>query len=251
MRLVAFCEGVADFRIASDLVDRVLREAGPSWIGDVLDMGPEGLRVWREDGEGRPFFDVHRLGDYEKAWSVRVPHGHFDGRRGAAGALMGRSVFAIVRRLVKTGETIDAVVLTWDMDDQAADRRRGLEQARGEATQWAPFAIVVGLPNAMREAWVLTAFEPASPEETERLSELRRELGFRPDHEAHRLGAADEQAKGSAKRVLRLLVSQDRDRERRCWIETPLATLRARSGDTGLREYLDEIEATLVRLATR
>lgn len=39
MRLVAFCEAAADFQIASDLVDRILREGGPDWVADVLLRG--------------------------------------------------------------------------------------------------------------------------------------------------------------------------------------------------------------------
>src|ERR1051325_5476908 len=111
MRLVAFCEAAADFRIASDLVDRVLRDKGAPWVGDVFDEQPEAIRSWRPDGEGRAFFDVHKLRRYVDAFGARVPHGHFDGRPGAADALLGRQAFAIVRALMKRQESIDAVVV--------------------------------------------------------------------------------------------------------------------------------------------
>jgi hypothetical protein len=95
MRLVAFCEAVADFRMASDLVDRVLREHAPDWVGDVLDAEPVGIRAWKDDGQGREFFLVRALVDYASRLQIRVPQGHFDSRRGAADALMGRTAFSI------------------------------------------------------------------------------------------------------------------------------------------------------------
>jgi hypothetical protein len=111
MRLVAFCEAPADFQIASDLIDRVLREEGPSWVGDVMDAASDEIRSWRGDGAGRAFFDIHKLRDYTRELSVRVPHGHFGGRPGAAGALMARTVFSIVRMLTKIDGPIDGVVV--------------------------------------------------------------------------------------------------------------------------------------------
>jgi hypothetical protein len=92
-RFIAFCEAAADFRIASDLVDRVLREEGPPWIADLIDEHPGSVRTWHLDNEGRLFFDLHGLNRYVKQLSIRVPHGHFGGRPGEAGALMGRTSF--------------------------------------------------------------------------------------------------------------------------------------------------------------
>lgn len=74
MRLVAFCEAAADFRIASDLVDRVLRHEGPDWIADVLDTAPEGARSWRDDGHGQAFFVLRDLSKHVDNLAVRVPH---------------------------------------------------------------------------------------------------------------------------------------------------------------------------------
>jgi hypothetical protein len=82
----------------------------------------------------------------------------------------------------------------------------------------------------------------------DRLADLRRELGFSPTMDAHRLDSNDEQAKRSSKRVLRILTLDDRDRERRCWTETPLETLRARGAAAGLSDFLDEVKQHLVPL---
>ena len=159
MRLIAFCEAAADFRTAAGLLDRVLGEEGPSWIADLLGEHPDSVRTWHLDGAGRAFFDVHDLRGYVKQHAIRVPHGHFDGRPGGAGALMARTVFQIVRALNRRPdeEGIEAVVLVWDMDDQPDARRGGLTSARTEARRWATFEIVLGCASPMREAWVLAA----------------------------------------------------------------------------------------------
>jgi hypothetical protein len=250
VRLVVFCEAAADFRIASDLVDRVLRHDGPGWVADVLDAAPDGVRSWRGDGRGNMFFDVHHLSKHVDRLAIRVPHGQFDGCRGAADAVMARTALSIVRHFVKRGEVIDAVLVVRDMDGQP-ERAIGLGQARTEARSWATFQIVLGCANPMREAWVLCGFDPETDDERARLEELRQELGFQPHEQAHHLDAQDEQAKRSAKRVLRLLTGDDREREERCWNQTALDQLRARGVMTGLCNYLDEVRQHLVPLVLR
>lgn len=174
MKLVAFCEAASDHRVLAGLLDRVLREQGPTWVADLLDSSPDALRTWVHDAGGRAFFDLHRVRQYALEHGVRPVYGHFDGRPGSAGALMARTVLRIVRCLAEANPEISGVVLMWDMDDEPLDRRTGLAQARAEAQ--------------------------------------------RIDH----------------------------DREERCWAQTPLETLRERSAETGLREFLDEVKDRLV-----
>jgi len=249
VRLIAFCEAASDFRIAAGLVDRVLREQGAPWVGDNIDEYPEAIREWVTDGD-KYFFDIHRLDAYRRELgNPRIPQGRFDGEPGAPGALMARTVFHLLRQMsrrAKADTQVDAVLIVWDMDDQGSKRRRGLHQAREEARQWAPFTIVFGCPDPMREAWVLAGYLPASSDEQAKLDALRQDLGFAPCEEAHRLGAKDEHAKRSAKRVLQLLTSGDGSREERCWLETPLDVLRARGSNSGLTAFLGEVEERLV-----
>lgn len=232
--VICFCEAPADFRTMSELIVRVL--------------APGSVVRWRDDGGGHPFFNLHRCDAHARALDVRIPHGHFDGKPGEPGALMARTVFRIGRRLAQRCAGPVALVLIWDMDQQPEARRVGIEQARVEARSYAGFAIVVGLPNAMREAWVLAGFEPETDDERVRLAGLRAELGFAPNEAAHRLDAQDEQAKKNAKRVLRVLVEDDYEREARCWRETPLDQLEKRSAKTGLREFLEEARTELLPL---
>jgi hypothetical protein len=248
MRLVAFCEAADDFRIARDLADRVFAEVGPQWVSDLLEAAADGVRTYRRDG-ALEYFVVRSLRRYEDDLGVRVPHGHFAGGPGAADATMGRTIFAIVRAMLKT-EPVDGVIIVRDLDNDPS-RRDGLDQARGEARKWASFAVVLGCANIMREAWVLVGFEPDGDEEKSRLDDLRRELGFAPNLEPHRLDSNDERAKKSPKRVLRALTLGDRDREERCWRESPLDLLRGRCPESGLPAFLDEVAEHLAPLCTK
>jgi hypothetical protein len=251
MRLVAFCEARSDFQLTATLVDRVLRDHA-TWISDVLDTAPEGIRTWLGDGEGRSFFDIHKVAEYALKLTTRVPQGHFDGQRGAAGALMARTAFHIVRTLSNqpSWDAIDGVVIIWDMDGQADERKLGLDQARAEAQRLMPFQVVLGRPDRMREAWVLAGFDPQSEDESIRFDNERQQLGFRPNAEAHRLTAADDHATRSAKRVLAVLTAGNRAREEQCWTDAALSTLRERGVASGLAEFLDAIEQELAPLCT-
>jgi hypothetical protein len=249
MRLVAFCESPADFRLVSGLVDRMLRESGPTWVVDNLES-PDVIRTWQPDGRGRGYFDLHKLNEYMDELPVRSVRGHFNGRPGGAGGSMARKAFLIVRALSKkvSSEPIDAIVLLWDTDQQRGERPEAVAAARDEARRWAPFQIVCGFPDPEREAWVLAGFDPCDDAERQRLDELRRDLGFSPVDQAQRLRDKSDGALRNIKRVLRVLTSDDRDREERCWTESSLATLRARGTDSGLVAFLDELDTVLRRL---
>lgn len=254
MRLLIFCEAGADFRTAGTLVDRVLHDEGPAWVADLLKTYPASVREWVGDGNGNDYFNVHYLDEYRRDLKdVRFLQGHFDGKPGAAGAQMARNAFLIARALARrdASAALDAVLLVWDMDDQGDERRRGLEQARAEASRLASFRIVLGSPDRMREAWVLAGFKAESDAEGSRLDEIRRELGFCPCSEAHRLDAKDNLAPRSPKRRLGELTADDADREARCLTEAPLDRLRDRGEHSGLRAFLDEVKERLVPLCTR
>jgi hypothetical protein len=248
MKLVAFCEAPADFRLASGLVDRVLRASGLPWVIDNLET-PEVIRSWQPDGFGQPYFDVHDLNRYADQLGVRTRRGHFNGQPGRPGSAMARKAFLIARALHKQhpGEPLDAVILLWDTDQDPA-RCDGVATARNEARSWAPFQILCGFPDPEREAWVLAGFEPGDAIEQQRLDELRQALQFSPVHDAARLRDKTRGAPRNIKRVLGILTNENLDREARCWLEPPLETLRARGGDTGLTAFLDELFAAVGHL---
>ncbi|HEX8698292.1 MAG TPA: hypothetical protein VF815_05615 [Myxococcaceae bacterium] len=248
-RLILFCESPADASTVQGLVERVIREEGPDWLRDLLDGPAEGAQQvldWVPDNEGRSFFDLHGLSAQARRLGLRIPQGHFDGKPGAAGALMARTAFHVARELALAQEGPEAVLLVWDMDDQGEERRQGLEQARQEAGRLVPFVLLLGCPDPMREAWVLAGFEPETDEEHSRLVELRQELGFHPCQEAHRLDAKKEHARRSPKRVLDALTSGAREREVRCWTAAPLSVMRERGRHSGLAAFLNEVTTLLL-----
>lgn len=247
MRLVAFCEAPADFRLTVGLVDRVLRERAPSWVADNYET-PEVIRSWHPDPSGRAYFDLHALNEYMDRLRVSSTCGHFNGRPGGAGSSMLRKALKIARALSKqlSDEPIDAVVLVWDMDQQSEERRAGVALARDEARGWATFQIVCGFQDPEREAWVLAGFEPCDDAERALLAELHEALGFSPVIHAARLRDKSAGAVRNIKRVLGRLTRADPDREERCWTEPPLAILRERGGESGLADFLGEIERVLL-----
>jgi hypothetical protein len=248
-RLILFCESPADASTVQGLVDRVIREQGPDWLGELLDGPAEGARQvlgWVPDHAGRSFFDLHGLSAQARRLGLRIPQGHFNGEPGAAGALMARTAFHVARELSLGQEKAEAVLLVWDMDDQGQERRQGLEQARQEASGIVPFVLILGCPDPMREAWVLAGFEPETEEERNRLAALRKELGFHPCQEAHRLDAKKEHARKSPKRVLDTLTSGVREREGRCWTATSLTVMSERGQHSGLAAFLNEVKTLLL-----
>ena len=254
MKLLAFCEAPADFRLMSGLVDLVLRESGPPWVVDSFDT-PEVVRTWQPDESGRDYIDVHSLNDYAdqlraRGLLVRRVRGHFDGRPGHAGSAMARKAFLIAEAFHRhtPAEPIDAVVLLWDTDEQPDERRDGVRAARDEARRWARFKIVCVFPNPEREAWVLAGFDPCDHAEQQLLDDLHRELGFSPVLHAVHLRDKDPGTLRNIKRVLDTLTREDVHREARCWTEPSLTILRARGGPTGLAAFLDELEAMLLAL---
>lgn len=254
MKLIAFCEAPGDFRLVSGLVDRVLRESGPVWVVDNLDM-PGVVFRWHADGSGNDFINIHYLtacADQLRIRGLRVRQvrGHFNGRPGEPGSAMARKAFLIAEALSRhtPDDPIDAVVLVWDTDDEQRERPDGVKTARDDARGWATFQIVCGFPDPEREAWVLAGFDPCHPAEQQRLDELHRELGFSPVLHAARLRDKASGALRNIKRVLAVLIGDDADREARCWIDPPLATLHERGAATGLSAFLVELQAVCAGL---
>ncbi len=234
-------EAEGDFTTATELADRVIVEAIP-WMNDD-DIGP--ARDWlafTPEGLRLSWTGIEKLA-HNAGMRVR---GHFGNDPAEADAKAGLRAIRYLRVIYPE---LDAIVLIRDRDDQP-ERRQGLDQAR--AIDHGGIPIVVGLAVVEREAWVLCGFHPVNEAEVAMLVDARQRLGFDPCSRSHELTAyGDDTAKRSAKRALHELTAGDHDRERRCWAEVALPTLRDRGAENGLAAYLDDVRDRLVGLFGR
>ncbi len=238
LSLAVVCEGPADQRTGCDLADRV-------FCNELAWLEPELLRhcrQWRGFDTATPCVFWRELREIARSRGIRVPHGHFEGEPGKADAAAARRA---LRVLMAAEIPPQAVVLLRDADRDGR-RRQGLEQARRDSQLDVP--VVIGVANTMRECWVLAGFEPISDAEHDRLSALRRELGFDPREKSHLLKASHSDDKRCPKGSLRVLTEGNLDREASCWRDSDLEVLTRRGKGNGLADYLAEVKTRLVPL---
>src|SRR5579859_7972129 len=146
-RFAAVYETDADFRTATDLADRTLREA-IEWLDE--DLLPH-QREWVGEVTGRERLTWKVIPRLAHAARIRA-HGHIDGNSLEIDAGAARRAILYLKA---TFDDLAGIVLIRDQDHQP-ERRAGLEQARSEH-HGAP-VIVVGLAVVEREAWVISGF---------------------------------------------------------------------------------------------
>jgi len=228
-------EANADFIIATDFADRVLFES-VMWLRD---QNFDDCRVWHSEtvtGRALTWAGIKKLSSDAK---IRG-HGHFRPRGSGPnepGANDAKSARKAILFVLKEFPGIDAIVLIRDQDNYR-DRRLGFAQARDEVHSTIP--VVVSLAVLMREAWVLSGFNPESDEELARLQAARQRLGLDPRTRSHEVR--------DPKLALRELTAGDPERERQCWVSTPLDTLRERGTDNGLTDFLADVRLRLAVL---
>jgi hypothetical protein len=239
LRFAVVHEAEADFRTATELADWVLMEA-IDWLDDEALL--PGQREWVDHEAGGRRLSWKTIPQLARQAGIRA-HGHFDGAPGLPDAAAARRA---ILYLLETIPGLGAIVLVRDQDDEP-ERRGGLEQARDQDRSGV--AIVIGLAVVERESWVMCGFEPRDDEETARLAAERSALGSDPRLHSHELTACkDDQAHRSPKRVLRQLSGADWERERACWLGTPLVLLRQRGEGNGLTAFLNEVRDGLAPL---
>ena len=237
LQLAVVHEAPADFQTATELADRVLVES-IDWLDeDQIDY----QRTWLRESGGVPL--TWRQVKQSALDAGIDAIGFFDGKPAEPDARAARRAILYLRHALPD---LAGVLLIRDQDDQP-ERRAGLEQARRQENNRLP--VVVGLAVVERESWVISGFEPQGDDENSRLAAERQTLGFDPRVRSHELTACkDDDAPRSPKRVLRELCGGDADRERRCWRETGLATLRERGAENGMVAFLKEIREVLAGL---
>lgn len=252
IEVIVIVEGRMDAVTATKLAERVLVEKVDwleqeslqhlfQWTG--LDSGSE-YSCWK---------DTNDIIDRAKKAGIPMPRFLGHGKTGslkADGAAAMKIVNLIKLLHLKEHRKIAAVLFIRDLDNQP-ERRRGIEQARSEHEDRQPqIEIIIGTADRMREAWVLNGFIPSDLEEKRILAQLKTKLTFDPCEEAHKL-RDDPGEDRNPKLVVKKLTDGDIVREQQCWEETDLEILRSRGSDTGLREYLKEVEERLISILDR
>ncbi len=234
------CEARADFKTASGLAERIIREH-VNWVDDdLLDDCP----LWHGRDLAQPYLLWKEVPDLAREAGIRS-HGHFDGQPAEPNAHAAQRALRYLKRKHST-RPLDGVLLIRD-DDRDPGRRVGLEQAR-DAEHDIRERIVIGLARCKRECWVLGGYDPADAREEEILAKVRADLGFNPCLDAHQLTAKHDPDRRSAKRVLGVLTRDDTNREAKCWEQAPLNRLRERGEESGLADFMAEVESHLVPL---
>lgn len=250
IEFVVIVEGPTDVPTVTKLAERVLVEK-IDWLEEEQLQYQFQWKGLKADTEYSYWRDIKQvIEDLQRAYGYRPPrylgHGKYGPFKADGAAAM--KVLSTVRFLQKARE-IKAVLLIRDLDNQP-ERRDGLEQARLEHTDRQPqLGIVIGTADRVREAWVLNGFLPFNDDERGKLDEMRTELNFHPCEQANRLRSNVSSGSDrirNPKVVLDLLTDGNRLRQQKCWEETDLELLRRRGMNTGLKDYMDEIEQYLI-----
>ena len=249
IEIIVIVEAEADFKIATKLAERVLFET-IEWLDeDQLQYQMQWCGL-ESHGHYSCWKHVSQIIEtLKQTYNYRPPRylGHDKSGPLKADGAASMKVLNVVRFLQRS-RNIQAILLIRDLDNQP-ERRIGLEQARQQDSQRQPkLEIVLEMSDRTREAWVLNGFVPHNDNEKQVLKDIVEQLKFDPCQQAHRLHS-NSNSEGDRLRnpkvVLAQLTSEDYNRERQCWEETPLELLRQRGTETGLTVYLDELEQRL------
>jgi hypothetical protein len=246
IRIAVIAEAEADRRQICETIDRKIRHHAPDWWDDEQ---LESERVYCGLLPGTSFTRWAELrGIIADPNALRG-----GGFIGFGGGKNRRFDYPLGRKALNycalARPRVDAVILIRDMDQQPLERSASLARAQTEVSE-ATMKVILALPRAKREAWVLNGFIPVDSEEAAALEEVRAELSFDPCERAEELYATKTGAKRDAKRVLARLIAEDRERETKCWREAEWSLLRSRGTRSGLTQFLADVKERLVPIVT-
>jgi hypothetical protein len=253
IEVVVIVESRMDAVTATKLAERILIER-VDWLEDEslqhlfkwsgLEVGTE-YSCWKDTGD---------IIERAKKSGISVPRFLGHGKTGAlkADGAAAMKIMNLIKLLhLKEQRKIAAVLFIRDLDNQP-ERRQGMEQARLEHEDRQPqIEIIIGTADRMREAWVLNGFTPLNTGEKQILEQLKTKLSFDPCEDAHRLRSNSFEEPDrirNPKVVVEQLTARDVIREQQCWEETDLEVMRSRGKNTGLTDYLNEIEHRLISI---
>ncbi|MBE9040907.1 hypothetical protein IQ235_08960 [Oscillatoriales cyanobacterium LEGE 11467] len=249
---IVIVESDADARTATELAERILIEKIEWLERDTLKY----LFRWsglQENTDNSCWKDIKKIvQNFQDTSQFRPPR--FLGRRRTNNTPLKADGAAAIKILnlvyfLQKERAIKAVFLIRDLDNQP-ERREGLEQARMQDIDRKPkLEIVLGTANRMREAWVLNGFIPANSLEEQLFAKIKQQLAFDPCTESEKLRSTSREDRDrlrNPKVIVGELTATDMERERQCWEETSLMILQERGKNTGLTDYIREIEERLV-----
>ena len=249
---IVIVESDADARTATELAERILVEKVEWLERDNLKY----IFCWsglQENTDNSCWKDLKKIVQKFQDTSQFCPPRVLGRRRSNSTPLKADGAAAIkilnLVRFLQKERAIKAVLLIRDLDNQP-ERREGLEQARMQDIDRKPkLEIILGTANRMREAWVLNGFVPVNSQEEQRLAKIKQQLTFDPCTESEKLRSTSREDRDrlrNPKVIVEQLTGQEMERERQCWEETSLMILRERGVETGLTDYIREIEERLV-----
>jgi hypothetical protein len=253
IEFIVIVESGADARTATKLAERVLKEKFDWLDDDIL----QHCFQWTGLEEGTEFScwrDITKIIDNAKS-QIKYKPSRFIGHHSKSVPLKADGAASIkvlnLVRFLQRIRQIKAVIFIRDLDNQP-ERKEGIEQARSEHINKTPkLEIVIGAADPKREAWVLNGFIPSNQQEKQIIEEIKNKLSFDPSIESHRLRATSEKEPErirNVKVVVEQLTGNDMEREKQCWEETNLKHLRERGVDTGLTDYIQEVEQRLAAI---
>jgi hypothetical protein len=253
IEFIVIVESGADSRTATKLAELVLQEKFDWLDDDIL----QHCFQWTGLEEGTEFScwrDITKIIDNAKS-QIKYKPSRFIGHHSKSVPLKADGAASIkvlnLVRFLQRIRQIKAVIFIRDLDNQP-ERKEGIEQARSEHINKTPkLEIVIGAADPKREAWVLNGFIPSNQQEKQIIEEIKNKLSFDPSIESHRLRATSEKEPErirNVKVVVEQLTGNDMEREKQCWEETNLKHLRERGVDTGLTDYIQEVEQRLAAI---
>jgi hypothetical protein len=253
IEFIVIVESGADSRTATKLAERVLKEKFDWLDDDIL----QHCFQWTGLEEGTEFScwrDITKIIDNAKS-QIKYKPSRFIGHHSKSVPLKADGAASIkvlnLVRFLQRIRQIKAVIFIRDLDNQP-ERKEGIEQARSEHINKTPkLEIIIGAADPKREAWVLNGFIPSNQQEKQIIEEIKNKLSFDPSIESHRLRATSEKEPErirNVKVVVEQLTGNDMEREKQCWEETNLKHLRERGVDTGLTDYIQEVEQRLAAI---
>lgn len=232
------CEADADFRAASVLIDRLLRDQHP-WIEEHLDT----QRSFVAAVPNHPWTRLQNAHELARVRGLRPRKGHFNGQPGEPDALLARSAILLLSSIRPRPHVL---VIVRDVDNHPR-RVIGWQQAQVEYHGEPP--LITGLAIIKRENWILAGYIPDDETERGRLLSETTNLGFDPTESPHEAHAHEETARRSPKRILASLISLDGEakvhREIRCLQEPDLLVLHERGQQVGLAQFLSDLRNLL------